>query len=159
VALFLSTFVNKVDRKGRVSVPATFRTALAGQSFNGIVAFRSFKLPMIDASGIDRIEEMSARIDGLPEFSEERDALQSIFGDAQQLALDGEGRIVLPELLCQHAGITENATFVGAGKTFQIWEPERFEKHQQEMRERARRQGATVPSLQTVRSAPPGEPR
>jgi len=146
LALFLSTFVNKVDRKGRVSVPATFRTALTGQSFNGIIAFRSFKLPALEASGIDRMEEMSARIDGLDEFSEDRDALSSIFADAQQLAFDGEGRIVLPEPLCKHAGITEAATFVGLGRTFQIWEPERFEKHQQELRERARRQGTTLPA-------------
>ncbi len=154
MALFLSTFVNKVDRKGRVSVPATFRTALAGQNFNGIIAFRSFKLPALEASGIDRMEELSGRIDALPEFSEDRDALSSILADAQPLAFDGEGRIVLPELLCQHAGLTEAAAFVGLGRTFQIWEPQRFEQHQQEMRERARRQGATLPSQSLVRTSP-----
>ena len=146
MALFLSTFVNKVDRKGRVSVPATFRAALAGQSFNGIIAFRSFKLPALEASGIDRMEEMSARVDALNVFSEDRDALSSIFADAQQLAFDGEGRIVLPESLCQFAGIHESAAFVGLGRTFQIWEPERFTRHQQELRERARQQGTTLPS-------------
>ena len=152
MALFLSTFVNKVDRKGRVSVPASFRTALAGQNFNGIVAFRSFKLPALEASGIDRMEELSQRIDALPEFSEDRDALSSILADAQPLAFDGEGRIVLPELLCQHAQIGESAAFVGLGRTFQIWEPERFSAHQQEMRERARRQGATLPAHQPGRA-------
>ncbi len=154
MALFLSTFVNKVDRKGRVSVPATFRTALAGQNVNGIIAFRSFKLPALEASGIDRMEELSGRIDALPEFSEDRDALSSILADAQPLAFDGEGRIVLPEQLCQHATITEAAAFVGLGRTFQIWEPQRFDQHQQEMRERARRQGATLPSQSLVRTAP-----
>jgi MraZ protein len=155
VALFLSTFVNKVDRKGRVSVPATFRTALAGQTFNGIIAFRSFKLPALEASGIDRMEEMSARIDALPEFSEERDALASLFADAQQLAFDGEGRIVLPEALCQHCGISEAAAFVGLGKTFQIWEPQTFDKHQQDLRERARRQGTTLPARPPAPAAEP----
>lgn len=153
LALFLSTFVNKVDRKGRVSVPATFRAALAGQSFNGIVAFRSFKLPALEGSGIDRMEEMSARIDALDEFSEDRDSLSSIFADAQQLAFDGEGRIVLPENLCQHTGISENAAFVGLGRTFQIWEPQQFERHQQELRERARRQGTVLPSRRPDRPA------
>jgi MraZ protein len=146
VALFLSTFVNKVDRKGRVSVPASFRTALNGLSFPGVVVFRSFKLPALDGSGIDRMEEMSARIDALDEFSEDRDALSAIFADAQQLAFDGEGRIVLPPALAEHAGITENAAFVGLGRTFQIWEPQRFERHQEELRERARRQGTTLPT-------------
>jgi MraZ protein len=154
LALFLSTFVNKVDRKGRVSVPAPFRTALTGQNFNGIIAFRSFKLPALEACGIDRMEELSARIDALPEFSEDRDALSSILADAQQLAFDGEGRIVLPELLCQHAGIGESAAFVGLGRTFQIWEPQRFDTHQQEMRDRARRQGATLPAQPAARPLP-----
>ncbi len=100
---------------------------------------------------------MSARIDALPNSPRTATRSRSIFADAQQLPFDGEGRIILPELLCQHAGITETATFVGLGRTFQVWEPQHFEKHQQEMRERARRQGATVPSLQAARPAP-GEP-
>ena len=159
MALFLSTFVNKVDKKGRVSVPAPFRTALATQTFSGIIAFRSFKLPAIEGSGIDRMEEMSARIDALDEFSEDRDALSSIFADAQQLAFDGEGRIILPEALCAHAGISENAAFVGLGRTFQVWEPQRFEQHRDELRERARRQGTTLPTRHPDRSPPEREPR
>ena len=154
LALFLSTFVNKVDRKGRVSVPATFRASLTGQNFNGIIAFRSFKLPALEASGVDRMEELSDRIDALPEFSEDRDALSSIMADAQQLAFDGEGRIVLPEELCKHAGITETAAFIGLGRTFQIWEPQAFETHQQDMRERARRQGTTLPSRRPAAEPP-----
>jgi MraZ protein len=152
VALFMSTYVNKVDRKGRVSVPANFRTAVAGQSFNGIVAFRSFKTAAIEGSGIDRIEEMSARLDALEQFSEDYESLASIFADAQQLSFDGEGRVVLTESLISHAGISESAAFVGLGRTFQIWEPEAHKRHQEEMRERAKRQGTTLPA---VRPMPP----
>src|ERR1700751_4294838 len=71
VELFLSTYMNKVDRKGRVSVPATFRAAVADQSFPGIVVFPSFKYDALDASGIKRMEEMSSRMDTLEEFSED----------------------------------------------------------------------------------------
>lgn len=159
LALFLSTFVNKVDRKGRVSVPAPFRMALVGQSFAGVVLFRSFKLPAMEGSGIDRMEELSGRIDALDEFSEDRDALSSLFADAQQLPFDGEGRIILPAPLCEYAGISETASFVGLGRTFQIWEPQRFEQHRDQMRERARRQGTTLPARQPDRSAPEREPK
>jgi len=145
VALFLSTFVNKVDRKGRVSVPASFRSALAGQSFLGIVAYRSFKLPCVEGSGIDRMEEMSGRVDQMGQFSESHDNASVVFSDAQQLPFDGEGRIMLPQVLAEHAGVTDHAAFVGQGRTFQIWEPERFKAHQAELRERARRQGVTLP--------------
>jgi MraZ protein len=82
VELFLSTFVNKVDRKGRVSVPATFRAAVADQRFPGIVVFPSFKYEALDASGINRMDELSARVNTLDEFSDERDNLAILFADA-----------------------------------------------------------------------------
>ena len=145
--LFLSTYVNKVDRKGRVSVPATFRASLANQRFSGIVAFPSFNFPALDASGIDRMEEMTTRLDTLEQFSEEYDNLSLIFASAQQLPFDTEGRIVLPADLAHHAGIGDSAAFVGLGRSFQIWEPGRFAEHQAMLRERARRQGARLPPL------------
>ncbi len=145
MALFLSTYVNKVDRKGRVSVPASFRAALSGQSFAGIVAFRSFKAEAIEGCGYDRMEEMSARLDTLEQFSEEYESLATLFADAQQLAFDSEGRIMLPQELMDHARVTEAAAFVGQGGTFQIWEPAAFEQHKAAMRERARHTGLTLP--------------
>jgi MraZ protein len=145
VALFLSTFMNKVDRKGRVSVPSSFRSALSGQSFSGVVLFRSFKIEALEGSGIDRMQEMSARLDTLEQFSEEYESLATLFADARQLPFDGEGRIMLPDDLIEFTHITETVAFVGAGSTFQIWEPVAFEAHRQAMRERALRTGLTLP--------------
>jgi len=143
--LFLSTYVNKIDRKGRVSVPAPFRAALAGQSFHGIVTFRSHKMDAIEACGIDRMENISASLDDLDLFSDRQDDLAAtIFADAQPLAFDGEGRIVLPQELAEHAKLSERAAFIGRGATFQIWEPEAFRRYQQEARERVRREKATL---------------
>jgi MraZ protein len=145
VALFSSTFCNKVDRKGRVSVPAGFRAALAGQSFAGIVAFRSLKFPALDAGGYDRLEDIANRLDELAEFSDERDSLASVLADAHELPFDSEGRIVLPQALMEHAGLGEQVSFVGIGRSFQLWEPTRYQSHQDEMRERVRQRGFTLP--------------
>jgi MraZ protein len=149
VAVFLSTYLNKVDRKGRVSVPAAFRAVLASSGSSGIVAYRAVKLPAIESCGLDRVEEMSRRLDTLPELSEEREALATLLADMQQLAFDGEGRIMLPPDLAKHAGIGEDATFVGGGATFQIWEGGRFKRHQEEMRARIRERGLTLPPRET----------
>ena len=146
-ALFLSTFINKIDSKGRVSVPASFRIALNGQASNGIVAYPSIKFDAIEAAGPDRFEELAARVDRLPEFSDERDSLSSILADAQSLPFDTEGRIMLSQKLVDHAGLGSSAAFVGLGRTFQIWDPERFAHHQAEMRDRARQRGLTLPPL------------
>lgn len=145
MALFLSTFVNRVDKKGRVSVPASFRAALAGQSFPGIVAFRSFKSPALEACGIDAIERLSQSLDSFPLFSAEHDDLvASTLADSRQLPFDGDGRIVLPADLARHAKITDRAAFVGRGPMFQIWNPEAFERFQEEARARVQKAGATV---------------
>ncbi len=145
MALFLSTFVNKVDKKGRVSVPASFRAALAGQSFSGIVAFRSFKFPALEACGFDAIERLSHSLDSFPLFSTEHDDLAaSTLADSRQLPFDGDGRIVLPADLAGHARIGDRAAFVGRGPMFQIWNPEAFERFQEEARARVQKAGATV---------------
>jgi MraZ protein len=154
VAVFLSTFLNKVDKKGRVSVPASFRAQLAAQEFAGIVAFPSFRFEALDCCGLDRMLEMSARHDALDQFSEEHENLALIFAQAQQIPFDGEGRISLPEELCAHAGITETVAFVGHGKTFQIWEPDRLALHSAEARKRAQRTGLTLPALGAAPRAP-----
>lgn len=145
--LFLSTYVNKVDRKGRVSVPATFRSTLAThRQPNLVVIFPSFKVPALDGAGSDRMEEMKNRLETLEQFSDEYDNLSLLFADAHPLTMDGEGRIVLPDGLKEHANITSDAAFVGLGASFQIWEPGAYAEHRAAVRERTRRDGTTLPA-------------
>lgn len=128
MVLFLSTFENKIDAKGRVSVPAPFRSALNSQHFPGVVAYPSFINPCVEACGIERIERLSDSIDALDPFSEERDAFAvSILGNCSQLQFDGDGRVLLPEKLLSVAELKDKAIFVGKGKTFEIWSPRNFQ--------------------------------
>jgi len=142
--LFLSTYHNKVDKKGRVSVPATFRSALAkgiakDEEFSGIIAYASFINRCVEACGIDRIRKLSERIESLDPFSEERDAFATtILGGSVQLSFDGEGRVMLPESLIEIAGIQDGAVFVGKGETFELWEPRAFNEYAARARELAR---------------------
>ncbi len=139
MALFVSTFTNKVDRKGRVSVPASFRAALSTQLFAGIVVYPSFTSTAIEGCGTDFLEDLAASAEAsFDRFSTEQDDLNTlIFASSHQLAWDPEGRVVLPEEILAHARIAEQAAFVGKGRTFQIWEPEALKVHQAEARERA----------------------
>jgi len=147
MALFLSTYQNKVDKKGRVSVPSLFRSALQGQNFHGVILYASHKSQCIEACGIDRMEQLSESLDDLDMFSDQQDDLAaSIFADAHQVPIDGDGRIILPTDLAAHAGI-ENpgvAAFVGRGKTFQIWHEDTLAKHKDEARKRAKQEGVTL---------------
>jgi len=145
VALFLSRFDNKVDRKGRVSVPAPFRAALAPQAFAGIAAYPSPVSQAIEACGMDRMERLADGIDTFNPFSDEYGAFATaILSRAHQLQFDGEGRVLLPPALIEHAGITAMATFAGRGATFQVWSPEAYDAYEREATEKAREQAAQL---------------
>ncbi len=144
--MFLSTYTNKLDRKGRVSVPAAFRTTLSKQGFDGVVAFRSYRGEAIECCGMAFMERLTEQIDDMDMFSDAQDDLATIiFADSHQLPWDETGRILLPRPLIEHAGLEENAAFVGKGKTFQIWNPTVFQERQQQARQRARSEGRVVP--------------
>ncbi|MBC33456.1 MAG: cell division/cell wall cluster transcriptional repressor MraZ [Rickettsiales bacterium] len=134
MALFLSTVINKIDTKNRVSVPSSFRSSLQKQTFNGVIAFPSYRYKSLDACGIDRMERISNDIDQNNNFSKEEFEVVSLcFGEAEQLPFDKEGRITLPKKLKQHAEISNDVLFVGIGPTFQIWNPENYNKKREEI--------------------------
>ncbi|MGQ0663365.1 MAG: division/cell wall cluster transcriptional repressor MraZ [Pseudomonadota bacterium] len=142
MALFLSKFTFKVDRKGRVSVPADYRNALAQQTFAGIVAFPSLTGRAIRACGIDLMERIGAERNPLAVFEQTPiDAALASVPDVARLPFDGQGRVVLPSELARHAGITDRATFVGRLNYFEIWDTAAFEAHQADMRASARATG------------------
>lgn len=144
--LFLSTTTNKVDRKGRVSVPAAFRSSLPASGYQGIVAYASFKHACLHGADLGFMEELSNSIHGdFGLYSDENEALaNAILASARQLSFDPEGRINLSSDLMDHAGITDEATFVGLGKTFQIWQPTAYEAHSIVQRELARTKAASL---------------
>ena len=144
VSVFLSTFENKVDRKGRVSVPSSFRNVLSQQKSTGIILYPSFKHPCLEGSGDERIQEIVSSIDAIDVFSDEAENLQTILADAKHVSVDSDGRVILPHEFVAHAGISDLASFVGLGKSFQIWSPKNFSILRQKNRLRAREQGATL---------------
>tara|TARA_A100001011_G_scaffold17540_1_gene18173 strand:- start:63 stop:518 length:456 start_codon:yes stop_codon:yes gene_type:complete len=127
--MFLSTYENKLDKKGRVSVPASYRSYLSNIGYNGVVCFPSFNNQCIEAWPQDSIEKISNAIDSLNPFEDKKDYFAtSILSESTNLQFDTEGRISLTLKLLKHAKIKNSMLFVGQGKTFQIWEPTTFEK-------------------------------
>ena len=136
--MFLSTYENKLDKKGRVSVPASFRSYLSNLGYNGVICYPSFNNQSIEAWPQDRVEKISNSIDNLNPFEEKRDFFAtSILSESANLQFDSEGRISLTSKLLKHAKIKNSMVFVGQGKTFQIWEPTIFEKFKVNARKKA----------------------
>ena len=136
--MFLSSYETKLDKKGRVSVPATFRSYLTSMGYNGFISYPSFNHSALEACSQDRIEKLSNTIDYLNPFEEKRDYFAtSVLSESVNLQFDTEGRVSFTEKLLDHAKIKSNILFVGLGKTFQIWEPKIFEKFKVVARKKA----------------------
>ena len=136
--MFLSTHENRLDKKGRVSVPASFRSYLSSMGYNSVICYPSFNNSSIEACPQSRIEKLSDSIDSFNPFEEKRDIFAtSVLADSVNLQFDSEGRISISSKLLKHAKIKQTILFVGQGKTFQIWEPNLFEKFKTQARKKA----------------------
>jgi len=124
---FVSNYTLRLDAKGRVSIPAPFRSVLSRDGFDGLYCYPALDRPAIDAGGNALMAEIEALIARFAPYSEEREQFAAaLYGTSETLKIDGEGRVSLSEPLKQHAGIKDAVAFVGLGHKFQIWEPDRF---------------------------------
>jgi MraZ protein len=147
---FLGTHQNRLDAKGRVSVPAPFRALLKGDGpgAGALVLRPSHIHPCIEAWPAAVFQKLTAPLERLDLFSEAQDDLEiALYSDAFPVEPDREGRIVLPEALVAHAFLTDAVTFLGSGRIFQIWEPAAAERRRHEARDRARARGLTLPAV------------
>jgi MraZ protein len=138
MAVFLSTFVNRIDKKGRVSVPASFRAVL-GPEAPGIVVFRSLQHEALDGCSVAHLELLSRSLEKLDLAPETYELIETtIFGGSVQIPFDTEGRIILPPHLATAVSIAEEVAFVGRRKTFQLWDPAKLAAHDAAARSAAR---------------------
>lgn len=136
---FVSSYTMRLDAKGRVSIPAPYRTVLARDGLDGAYCLPALDAPAIDGGGRMLIDEIDRLIAMLPPYSDERDEMsRALYGSSELMKLDPEGRVMLSETLKSHARIKDAVTFVGLGHKFQIWEPERFRTHLEEAKTRVR---------------------
>jgi len=134
---FLSSAVNRIDAKGRVSVPAHFRAVLQKRGFHELYGLRALETPAIDCGGPDLLDIYEKRIALEDPFLQTADDMSFfVHGDGAFLKLDGEGRIVMTDFIRDHTGIRDEAAFVGRGAFFQIWAPDRLRDHAEAVRTR-----------------------
>lgn len=144
---FVSQHTNRIDAKGRVSLPAPFREILAKDGFDGLYVHAALDFPALDCGGNALLQEIEALLSRFPAYSEERDTFSTaLLGASQILHLDREGRFVVPDFVRETAGIGDSITFVGQGYKFQIWSEDAFKAHYQSARDRLRvlRRGLSV---------------
>jgi MraZ protein len=136
---FVSHHTLKLDAKGRVSIPASFRAVLARDGFEGLYCYPTLDREAVDAGGNALLKEIETLIERYSPYSEEREQFATtLYSTSEILKIDGEGRVMLSETLKTHAGITDEVAFAGLGHKFQIWEPKRFRAQLAEATEKVR---------------------
>ena len=135
---FLSNAVNRIDSKGRVSVPALFRGVLQKKGLGELYALQAIDMDAIDAGGMDLLERYEARLAEDPLLPSSDDISMFCHGDGAFLKIDSDGRITVTDFIREHTGITDQVAFVGRGHFFQMWEPERLKTYRDGVRQRLR---------------------
>ncbi len=143
---FMGTHQNRLDAKGRVSIPASFRNLLkTGDGGVVLVLCPSYDHPCIEGWRPAAFEALSSPLDKLDMYSEGyKNLAVSLFARSCELESDKEGRIVVPEHLKKYAGLTDGVTFLGLGRTFEIWEPAAAEAYLAEVDARAKAHRLTL---------------
>lgn len=130
---------HKVDSKGRVSIPASFRRVLEAADPNWqpqgnpelVIVYGDHRRSYLECYTMEAIEEVDDKIDALPRGGLERRMLQRLFhGQSFPTNVDETGRLVLPAKLRKKIDLEGEAFFIAAGDTFQIWKPETYEKEE-----------------------------
>jgi MraZ protein len=145
---FMGTHRNRLDRKGRVSVPALFRASLTRLGSNDLVLRPSHKAACIDVWTRQQMDAAAPQVNRMDLFSDDADVAAAVlFADAFPTSPDAEGRVILPESLIAHAGLEKDTEilFLGLGFTFAIWKEAEGLAWLAELRARARTQNLTVP--------------
>jgi MraZ protein len=136
---FVSTFTNRLDAKGRVSIPASFRSVLMVDGFDGLYCCPTLDRQAVDAGGNRFRATIGSSLANFQPFSEDHEYLSTtLIGESEILKIDQDGRVVLSDAIRAHAGISEKVTFVGQGYKFQLWEPSRFGAYREEAKNRLR---------------------
>lgn len=132
---FRGEFHQKVDAKGRVSIPAQFRRVLErgdpswddGKLPDFVIFYGDTRKSFLQCFTIEAFEEVEAGIERLPRSSMKRKALEELYaGHSLQVTVDDTGRIVLNKKLRDRIGLGAEAYFIASGDTFQLWDAETY---------------------------------
>lgn len=126
--LLTNTYECKIDAKGRIVLPSKLKNGFPEDSGNEVVLRKSsdkclLVYPMVE------FRQLHQKVSGLNEFNREHRRMQRLFfSSVQTVEMDGNGRILIPKSMMEHAGLVKEAMVLGTGKRIEIWSPERYDE-------------------------------
>jgi MraZ protein len=141
------THENRLDAKGRVSVPSGFRKAWGGDSGMTIVLRPSLLQGCVEGWPLPNYERFTVKAEAYAEADLNGEAyVSTVFSEAEEVDIDAQGRIMIPPKLVKRAGLKDEVCFLGRGSHFQIWTPAAAEAFLEDGRMRVSRPAAAPPS-------------
>ncbi len=133
--MFVSTTTNNLDAKGRISVPASFRTQCAVSGFEGVVLWPSLDGAYLEGGDQSILVHYQEMLDQMDMYDPGREALELvIFGESEFLSFDSTGRVSLPAKFRDYAGFDGKVTFVGRGRKFEVWDARAHETRRADLK-------------------------
>jgi MraZ protein len=129
--MFRGSFEHTVDNKGRLSIPAKFREVLIGKGDDRIVItnFVVEQARCLDVYPLDEWLRFEDEVRKKPRFDRRMVSFQNYYlGGASECAVDKQGRILIPPLLREYAGLRRDVVLVSALDKFRVWDQETWKK-------------------------------
>ena len=134
--MYIGRYENKIDSKGRLSIPADFRRLLeqndpeweGGKFARAFVVFGDHRRDYLEVHSVIDMQSIHRQIQAMDRGSKKRGELQRLYAHQVQLVqLDTTGRIVLTAYLRDKIGLTDKALVLGDSDTFLVYKPETYE--------------------------------
>lgn len=125
----MGTYQHNIDLKGRVIMPAKFREELGSVFY--ITRGLDNCLSVLSKSDWDSLGE---KLRGLPS-SQIKDIQRFLFSGAAELEPDKQGRVLIPQLLRDYAGLTKDVVIIGTGLKAEIWDLDRWNEYNNKVTE------------------------
>jgi MraZ protein len=134
--MFLGEFRLTIDDKGRLTLPAKYRSDLV----RGIVVTRGLDgcLRIYSAERWEDIAQVAGQLSS--NQRDDRDYARYLFGNAHDLTPDRQGRIVVPANLRQYANLESEVVVIGLNNYFEIWNARTWD----EVQRRIEQQGEEI---------------
>ncbi len=140
-----------LDAKGRLAIPTRYRQSLRDQCGGQVVATIDTDEPCLLIYPLPAWNAIQEKIEALPSFHPMTRRIQRLLiGHATDLDMDSQGRILLPPLLREYAGLTKKTMLLGQGKKFELWDEARWADRRDQYLDEASNAEETPLELQTL---------
>jgi len=129
MTFFTGRYDSKLDSKGRLVLPAKFKSQLPEEGGHELVIQRGIE-PYLSIYPLLEFKKVVSKVSGLSEFNEENRQIRlNFFSGIASVELDDNGRFLIPKNMLAHAELQKDVVLIGMHNVIVVWDPGLFEKH------------------------------